>query len=105
MSNFETAWYIAKGAEKTHYVCDKCGKTDTSGIHGDRCNQCRRERAFGKVTKSSGMPGQSSFVTLMMPESAYDIIMETLYMDLRSNSIDDSIKARLQQALSQIQQK
>ena len=98
MSNFETAWHIAK-EEKTQYVCDKCGKTDVSGVHGDRCNECRRERAFGKIKKSPGM------VTLMMPESAYSTIMETLYMDLRSNSIDDSIKARLQQALNQIQQK
>ena len=104
MSYFETAWYIAKEAEKTQYVCDKCGKTDVSGVHGGMCNQCRRERSFGKVNKSV-MPGQSSFVTLVMPESAYDTIMETLYMDLRSNSIDDSIKARLQQALNQIQQK
>ena len=50
--------------------------------------------------RPSGAPGMT---TLVMPDSAYDTIMETLHMDLRSKSMDDEIKFELQRAIDQIQ--
>jgi len=128
MGYFETAWYLMKEMNESEHkkkiiACLKkeggaanlsvCAKA--CGVSPEECKKVIasmpnvKMHSSGDVILMDGiskaMPGQASFVTLVMPESAYDTIMETLYMDLRSGSIDDSIKARLQQALNQIQQK
>ena len=46
--------------------------------------------------------GAEGMATLVMPEWAYDVIMQTLYMDLNSKMIDDEIKFELSRAMDQI---
>jgi len=56
------------------------------------------DRAFD-VVKEDGM-----MVTLRMPMSAYNTIMETLAMDMQSSMIEPDIRADLARAMDQIQE-
>tara|TARA_R100001460_G_scaffold67554_1_gene107967 strand:+ start:8212 stop:8436 length:225 start_codon:yes stop_codon:yes gene_type:complete len=56
------------------------------------------DRAFD-IVKEDGM-----MVTLRMPMSAYNIIMETLAMDMQSSMIEPDIRADLARAMDQIQE-
>lgn len=55
------------------------------------------DKAFD-IVKEEGM------VTLRMPMSAYNVIMETLAMDMQSSFIEPSIRAELERAMDQIQE-
>ena len=55
------------------------------------------DRAFD-IVKQEGM------VTLRMPMSAYNTIMETLAMDMQSSMIEPDIRADLARAMDQIQE-
>ena len=55
------------------------------------------DRAFD-IVKEEGM------VTLRMPMSAYNTIMETLAMDMQSSMIEPDIRADLARAMDQIQE-
>ena len=55
------------------------------------------DKAFDLV-KEEGM------VTLRMPMSAYNTIMETLSMDMQSSMIEPEIRAELARAMDQIQE-
>ena len=55
------------------------------------------DRAFD-IVKNDGM------ITLRMPMSAYNTIMETLAMDMQSSMIEPDIRADLSRAMDQIQE-
>ena len=55
------------------------------------------DRAFD-IVKEEGM------ITLRMPMSAYNTIMETLAMDMQSSMIEPDIRADLARAMDQIQE-
>ena len=55
------------------------------------------DRAFD-IVKNDGM------ITLRMPMSAYNTIMETLAMDMQSSMIEPDIRADLSRAMDQIEE-